>query len=48
MEGIGSSVRQPGQVRKKAAVTNQPEVGVPPPFYKQSELWQKKKNKITT
>nr|QJR98189.1 DNA polymerase III subunit gamma/tau [uncultured Alphaproteobacteria bacterium] len=33
MEGSGLGFRQPGQVRKEAAVTNQPEVGVPPPFF---------------
>ncbi len=32
MEGIGLNVRQPGQVRKKAAVTKEFKVGVPPPF----------------
>ena len=32
MEGIGSNFRQSGQVRKKAAVTNPLEVGVPPPL----------------
>ncbi len=32
MEGIGLGFRQSGQVRKEAAVTNQPKVNVPPPF----------------
>ena len=45
MEGIGSSVRQPGQVRKKAAVMNQPEVGVPPPFINRANYGRRRKTR---